>query len=83
MNTLHSTSNSAVITRLHDVNGGRGSEKSGVDGGPSRASGFERGGGRGCARGAGRQHTVYMTVGDGSAGKPHGGRGYGEGVGAF
>ncbi|PZG78977.1 SigE family RNA polymerase sigma factor, partial [Streptomyces sp. NTH33] len=34
MNTLHSTSNSAVVTRLHDM--GRGSsEKSGAGGGTS------------------------------------------------
>ncbi|MFF8642166.1 SigE family RNA polymerase sigma factor [Streptomyces sp. NPDC015345] len=50
MNTLHSTSSSAVVTRLHDV--GRGSEKSGAVSG------------RGCARGTGRQHTAYMTVVD-------------------
>lgn len=58
MNTLHGTSNSAVITRLHDVNVGRGSEKSGAVSG------------RGCARGAGRQHTAYMTVVDGFTGEP-------------
>ncbi|KUN98458.1 SigE family RNA polymerase sigma factor [Streptomyces caeruleatus] len=58
MNTLHGTSNSAVITRLHDVNGGRGSEKSGAVSG------------RGCARGTGRQHTAYMTVVDGFTGEP-------------
>jgi len=67
MNTLHSISTSAVVTRLHDVH--RGSEKSGAEGGPSRANAFERGGGRGCARGTGRQHTgcaqqPYMTVVD-------------------
>ncbi|NGO13720.1 SigE family RNA polymerase sigma factor [Streptomyces sp. HC44] len=94
MNTLHSTSTSAVavVTRLHDVT--RNSEKSGADGGPSHASVFERGGGRGCARGTGRQHTgSYMTVVDahlvgpaaaaavGSAGETHGGSAYGEGSG--
>ncbi|MGW1958584.1 SigE family RNA polymerase sigma factor [Streptomyces sp. NPDC001920] len=68
MNTLHGTSTSAVITRLHDVNGGRGSEKSG---------------GRGCARGTGRQHTghaqqAYMTVVDGFTGETHGGSAYRE-----
>ncbi|MGA4850866.1 SigE family RNA polymerase sigma factor [Streptomyces sp. G5(2025)] len=63
MHTLHSTSSSAVVTRLHDV--GRGSEKSGAVSG------------RGCARGAGRQHTVYMTVVD----APHGGSAYREGSG--
>ncbi|MET9966670.1 SigE family RNA polymerase sigma factor [Streptomyces sp. NPDC006356] len=66
MNTLHGTSNSAVITRLHDVNGGRGSEKSGAVSG------------RGCARGAGRQHTAYMTVVDGFTGEAHGGAAYRE-----
>ncbi|MEV5956941.1 SigE family RNA polymerase sigma factor [Streptomyces sp. NPDC051987] len=55
MNTLISHSTSAVITRLHDVN--RGSEKSGAVSG------------RGCARGTGRQHTVYMTVVDGCTGE--------------
>ncbi|NUO41440.1 MAG: SigE family RNA polymerase sigma factor, partial [Streptomyces sp.] len=69
MNTLHSNSTSAVITRLHDVNGGRGSEKSGAVSG------------RGCARGAGRQHTAYMTVVDGFTGETHGGAAYGEGSG--
>ncbi|MES9523888.1 SigE family RNA polymerase sigma factor [Streptomyces capoamus] len=63
MNTLHSISTSAVVTRLHDVD--RGSEKSGA---VSR---------RGCARGAGRQHTVYMTVVD-ARGEAHGGAAYGE-----
>ncbi|ATL30055.1 SigE family RNA polymerase sigma factor [Streptomyces formicae] len=58
MNTLHSTSSSAVVTRLHDV--GRGSEKSGAVSG------------RGCARGTGRQHTAYMTVVDACQGG-HGG----------
>ncbi|MGW1784339.1 SigE family RNA polymerase sigma factor [Streptomyces sp. NPDC002143] len=55
MNTLHGMSTSAVITRLHDVN--RGSEKSGAVSG------------RGCARGAGRQHTGYMTVVDAHTGE--------------
>ncbi|MFF0220805.1 SigE family RNA polymerase sigma factor [Streptomyces sp. NPDC004629] len=83
MNTLHGMSTSAVVTRLHDVN--RGSEKSGADGGPSRASVFERGGGRGCARGTGRQHTAYMSVVDAPAGGSttgvtgdHGGAAYRE-----
>ncbi|MFE7268955.1 SigE family RNA polymerase sigma factor [Streptomyces sp. NPDC057623] len=66
MNTLQGTSNSAVITRLHDVHGGRGSEKSGAVSG------------RGCARGAGRQHTAFMTVVDGFTGEPHGGAAYRE-----
>ncbi|MCZ9338328.1 SigE family RNA polymerase sigma factor, partial [Streptomyces sp. TRM76130] len=65
MNTLTRTSTSAVITRLHDVNGPRGCERSGFDGGPSRPGAAERGGGRGRVRGAGRQHTTtYMSVVD-------------------
>ncbi|MEU1147072.1 SigE family RNA polymerase sigma factor [Streptomyces sp. NPDC005863] len=67
MNTLHSTSSRAVVTRLHDV--GRGSEKSGAVSG------------RGCARGAGRQHTGFMTVVDTVVDKAHGGASYGEGSG--
>ncbi|GGV49420.1 SigE family RNA polymerase sigma factor [Streptomyces griseoflavus] len=67
MNTLHGTSTSAVITRLHDVH--RGSEKSG-------AASM-----RGCARGAGRQHTTIMTVVDASTGDTDGGTAYGEGSG--
>ncbi|MDX2843632.1 SigE family RNA polymerase sigma factor, partial [Streptomyces ipomoeae] len=64
MNTLHSTSTSAVVTRLHDVI--RSSEKSGAVSG------------RGCARGAGRQHTTYMSVvdahtGGSTTGVTHGG----------
>ncbi|NBM15216.1 SigE family RNA polymerase sigma factor, partial [Streptomyces sp. GC420] len=59
MNTLHSTTRSAVVTRLHDV--GRSTEKSGAVSG------------RGCARGTGRQHTAYMTVVDVDGG--HGGNG--------
>ncbi|GHE40152.1 SigE family RNA polymerase sigma factor [Streptomyces thermocarboxydus] len=64
MNTLHGTSTSAVVTRLHDVH--RGSEKSG-------AAGM-----RGCARGAGRQHTAIMTVVDASTGDTDGGSAYRE-----
>ncbi|MEU9150931.1 SigE family RNA polymerase sigma factor [Streptomyces sp. NPDC048417] len=72
MNTLHSHSTSAVVTRLHDVH--RGSEKSGAVSG------------RGCARGTGRQHTAFMTVVDGFTGEPAavaamgtaGGSAYGE-----
>ncbi|MET7292044.1 SigE family RNA polymerase sigma factor [Streptomyces griseoloalbus] len=79
MNTLHGISTSAVITRLHDVH--RGSEKSGAEGGPSRASAFERGGGRGCARATGRQHTAIMTVVDAPTGDANGGNAYGEGSG--
>ncbi|MFJ9207281.1 SigE family RNA polymerase sigma factor [Streptomyces sp. L-9-10] len=51
MNALHGTTSSAVVTRLHDVT--RSSEKSGGVNG------------RGCVRGAGRQHKPsYMTVVD-------------------
>ncbi|MCX4788893.1 MULTISPECIES: SigE family RNA polymerase sigma factor [unclassified Streptomyces] len=66
MNAIQSTTASAVVTRLHDV--GRSSEKSGV-------------GGRGCVRGAGRQHASYMTVVDapvGANGGSNGGSAYGE-----
>ncbi|WP_228990320.1 SigE family RNA polymerase sigma factor [Streptomyces sp. DH8] len=64
MNALHSTSSSAVVTRLHDV--GRSSEKSGAVANV-----------RGCVRGAGRQHQpaaeqvrrpAFMAVVDASAG---------------
>ncbi|MFF8585021.1 SigE family RNA polymerase sigma factor [Streptomyces althioticus] len=64
MNTLHGTTTSAVVTRLHDVH--RGSEKSG-------AAGM-----RGCARGAGRQHTAIMTVVDAPTGDTDGGSAYRE-----
>jgi RNA polymerase sigma-70 factor (sigma-E family) len=67
MNTLHSTSASAVVTRLHDVT--RNTEKSGAVSG------------RGCARGTGRQHTVYMTVVDALAGGSGTGAAYGEDTG--
>ncbi|WP_338672407.1 SigE family RNA polymerase sigma factor [Streptomyces sp. SCSIO 30461] len=56
MNALHSTTSSAVVTRLHDVV--RSTEKSGVVNG------------RGCVRGAGRQHrsstasTAFMAIVD-------------------
>ncbi|MFF3321553.1 SigE family RNA polymerase sigma factor [Streptomyces sp. NPDC002889] len=62
MNALHSTTSSAVVTRLHDVT--RSAEKSGVVNG------------RGCVRGAGRQlkpsaaeqgRKPYMTVVDAAA----------------
>ncbi|MCX2185612.1 SigE family RNA polymerase sigma factor [Streptomyces sp. SKN60] len=55
MNALHSTTSSAVVTRLHDVT--RNTEKSGVTGG------------RGCARSVGRQYKApYMVaVTDGGA----------------
>src|SRR5439155_8363675 len=48
MNTLHGTTSSAVITRLHDVV--RAGEKSGAVSG------------RGCARGTGRQRPPYMVA---------------------
>ncbi|MFJ5529747.1 SigE family RNA polymerase sigma factor [Streptomyces sp. NPDC093261] len=67
MNTLHSTSTGAVVTRLHDVN------KSGVTGGAPLL-----GGGRGCTRHTGRAHTTYMTVVDAHTGEAHGGAAYGE-----
>ncbi|MFI1222659.1 MULTISPECIES: SigE family RNA polymerase sigma factor [unclassified Streptomyces] len=71
MNALHSTSSSAVVTRLHDV--GRSPEKSGV----TMV--------RGCVRNAGRQHQAaaeqvrmpYMTVVDAPTGG-NGGSAYGE-----
>ncbi|MFH8488235.1 SigE family RNA polymerase sigma factor [Streptomyces longisporoflavus] len=64
MNSLHSTSSSAVITRLHDVI--RTAERHEKSGAVS---------GRGCARGTGRQHTAYMTVVDAFRGETHGGNG--------
>ncbi|MCI3904734.1 SigE family RNA polymerase sigma factor [Streptomyces spectabilis] len=75
MNTLHSTSSSAVVTRLHDL--GRSSEKHEKSGAVS---------GRGCARGTGRQHTAaakpgrqaYMTVVDALKGGSDGGAAYRE-----
>ncbi|MFB7435959.1 SigE family RNA polymerase sigma factor [Streptomyces microflavus] len=79
MNALHSTSSSAVVTRLHDV--GRSAEKSAA----RDVSGM-----RGCVRGVGRQHPSaaaeqmrkpYMTVVDATTGESTGdnGRGvYGE-----
>jgi len=68
MNTLHSSSTGAVVTRLHDM---RGTENSGA---VSM---------RGCARGTGRQHTAIMTVvdartGGSGNGGAHGGAAYGE-----
>lgn len=54
MNTLHSTNSSAVVTRLHDM-GRVVSERHEKSGAVS---------GRGCVRGAGRQHTGLMTVVD-------------------
>lgn len=64
MNTLHSTSSSAVITRLHDVI--RTAERHEKSGAVS---------GRGCARGTGRQHTAYMTVVDAFQGETRGDNG--------
>ncbi|MET9091981.1 SigE family RNA polymerase sigma factor [Streptomyces cyaneofuscatus] len=68
MNALHSTSSSAVVTRLHDI--GRSTEKSGATNVMNL---------RGCARSTGRQHlpsqsaaeqprTAYMTVVDAPTG---------------
>ncbi|MGW0645242.1 SigE family RNA polymerase sigma factor [Streptomyces badius] len=81
MNALHSTSSSAVVTRLHDI--GRSTEKSGVTGGV-----------RGCVRNAGRQHLpsqstaeqprlTYMTVVDAPTGDVggNGGNAYGKATG--
>ncbi|MEV0324010.1 SigE family RNA polymerase sigma factor [Streptomyces sp. NPDC050658] len=81
MNTLHSTSSSAVVTRLHDV--ARTAERHEKSGAVS---------GRGCARGTGRQHTGFMTVVDvlpgviggtdgGTSGGAHGGAAYREDTG--
>ncbi|MET9424455.1 MULTISPECIES: SigE family RNA polymerase sigma factor [unclassified Streptomyces] len=63
MNALHSTTSSAVVTRLHDV--ARSTEKSGAVNG------------RGCVRGAGRQQRPpYMAVVDAPTGGS--GAAYGE-----
>ncbi|MFZ3559467.1 SigE family RNA polymerase sigma factor [Streptomyces sp. BH055] len=61
MNTLHSTTSSAVVTRLHDVVVRH--EKSGALSG------------RGCVRGTGRQHTGLMTVVDPREAATEGGHG--------
>jgi RNA polymerase sigma-70 factor (sigma-E family) len=84
MNTLHGMSTNAVVTRLHDVN--RVIEKSDAGAGTSlRERNREFGGGRGCARGTGRQHTGYMSVVDartgGSTAQAHGGAAYREDTG--
>ncbi|MFE9859475.1 SigE family RNA polymerase sigma factor [Streptomyces sp. NPDC005780] len=70
MNATHSITTSAVVTRLHDI--GRSTEKSGA-----------AVNGRGCVRGAGRQHPSYMTVVDAPAatGAGNGGSAYGEATG--
>ncbi|MGC5346372.1 SigE family RNA polymerase sigma factor [Streptomyces sp. DT171] len=61
MNALHSTTSSAVVTRLHDV--GRSTEKAGAGAGTSLLErGRELGGGRGCVRGIGRQHPSIATA---------------------
>ncbi|MFF5769083.1 SigE family RNA polymerase sigma factor [Streptomyces californicus] len=80
MNALHSTSSSAVVTRLHDI--GRSTEKSG-------ATNM-----RGCVRSAGRPYlpsqptaehprTTYMTVVDAPTGDVggNGGNAYGKAAG--
>ncbi|MFE7045847.1 SigE family RNA polymerase sigma factor [Streptomyces atratus] len=83
MNATHSTTASAVVTRLHDV--GRSTEKSGAGGGASLLErSRELGGGRGCVRGVGRQHMPYMAVVDapvGANGGSGGGAAYGEVIG--
>ncbi|MEV7374633.1 SigE family RNA polymerase sigma factor [Streptomyces sp. NPDC090301] len=68
MNALHSTTSSAVVTRLHDVV--RSTEKSGATGGASLLErSRELGGGRGCVRSVGRQRKApYMVaIADGGA----------------
>ncbi|MGW6744731.1 SigE family RNA polymerase sigma factor [Streptomyces sp. NPDC055025] len=65
MNAVHGTASNAVVTRLHDVT--RSSEKSGAVNG------------RGCVRGAGRQHKPsYMTVVDADLAGNGGAATYGE-----
>ncbi|MBM4793902.1 SigE family RNA polymerase sigma factor [Streptomyces sioyaensis] len=87
MNTLHGTTNSAVITRLHDVV--RNSEKSGIAGATSLRGA--------CTRGPGRQRTPYRVaidattvtlnggngqrLGDAAHGGNNGGTEYGEATG--
>ncbi|WP_190130287.1 SigE family RNA polymerase sigma factor [Streptomyces mashuensis] len=67
MNTLHTITNSAVRTRLHET--GRSNEKSGAVGG------------RGCARGTGRGRPPYMVAIDAIAyGEPAGGVGDASGA---
>ncbi|MEU5220805.1 SigE family RNA polymerase sigma factor [Streptomyces sp. NPDC020807] len=58
MNALHSTTSSAVVTRLHDV--GRSTEKSGAVNG------------RGCVRGVGRQRKAPYMVAVADAGAVYG-----------
>ncbi|MFE1091440.1 SigE family RNA polymerase sigma factor [Streptomyces sp. NEAU-PBA10] len=77
MNAPHSKNSGAVVTRLHDV-ALRSTEKSGAVSG------------RGCARGAGRQHVVYaerqprvtvfdaLQTGRGATGGPRNRDAYGE-----
>ncbi len=65
MNAVHSSTSSAVVTRLHDV--GRSPEKSGAAG-------------RGRVRGAGRPHSSCLTRVDAPTGED-GGSAYGEGSG--
>jgi RNA polymerase sigma-70 factor (sigma-E family) len=59
MNTLHGTTTSAVVTRLHDV---RVTEKSAVSG-------------RACVRGVGRQRPPYMVAVDATVGGGNGAHG--------
>ncbi|MGW7575964.1 SigE family RNA polymerase sigma factor [Streptomyces sp. NPDC054765] len=74
MNTLHGTTTSAVITRLHDVV--RTNEKPGAGAGTAAL-----GGGRGCVRGTGRQRPPYMVAIDATTvtldGADGGNRGHG------
>ncbi|MGW1230204.1 SigE family RNA polymerase sigma factor [Streptomyces sp. NPDC001478] len=65
MNTAHSITASAVVTRLHDV--GRSTEKSGA-----------ALNGRGCERAARRPHPAFMTVVDAGDGGSAYGEGSGE-----
>ncbi|MEU0743454.1 SigE family RNA polymerase sigma factor [Streptomyces sp. NPDC006134] len=75
MNTLHGTGTSgAVVTRLHDMHVHRGGERPGAGGGTSLPErNRDLGGGRGRARGAGRQHIAYMAVVDAHTGETQGG----------
>ncbi|MEU9979625.1 SigE family RNA polymerase sigma factor [Streptomyces sp. NPDC050856] len=71
MNALHSTTSSAVVTRLHDVV--RSTGKSGAEGGTSLLErNRELGGGRGCVRGAGRQPKATCMVAVADGGAPYG-----------
>ncbi|WP_392672211.1 SigE family RNA polymerase sigma factor [Streptomyces sp. LN785] len=78
MNALHSSTTSAVVTRLHDV--GRVAEKPAAGVGTSLLErSRETGAGRACVRGA-RQYPSCMTVVEPAAGAD-GGAAYGGGTG--